>query len=377
MKGLGCQEVVLEFHFRNKSRKYVLLFNAILCITHKQCSSLSGHSIESWGPKNKSLDSNSSMEGKERKIPYMTQQCYPQTENAELPTTYINHRKPKELPATSSHKASLFCSHGCADYSFSPHATQASTLAIVPLPILGLAKKVSSVKSKTEAPLVLGVLCPLGDVTVSHQLGHQSFGSAGLIFSASSRWVVALCHRIGRFRKFAQVQLQLPVVSMGSFLLRKLLFDDSDEDEIIRQVLKGSTSQHKRRRYTRRNHLASRNQVASNDDDTMVLERPIGRKAEKTKQKRKDGNNEFREYLTKKLHYIQESNEQNKEALCIKAERVRVDAQRADMEKEMLRLETIKEEERIMTKDTSGMFEKERLYFENLKDQILARQKLE
>lgn len=41
------------------------------------------------------------MEGKERKIPYITQQCYPQTENAEskrLLATYINHRKPKELP---------------------------------------------------------------------------------------------------------------------------------------------------------------------------------------------------------------------------------------------------------------------------------------
>nr|POE98399.1 hypothetical protein CFP56_65577 [Quercus suber] len=80
----------------------------------------------------------------------------------------------------------------------------------------------------------------------------------------------------------------------------------------------------------------------------MVLKRPIGRKAEKAKRKRKDGNNEFREYLAKKLHYIQESHEQDKEALYIKAERVRVDAQRADMEKERLRLETIKEDERIM-----------------------------
>ena len=54
-----------------------------------------------------------------------------------------------------------------------------------------------------------------------------------------------------------------------------------------------------------------------------------------------------------------------------------MDAQRANIEKEMLRLETIREEGRIMTMDTSGMNEKERLYFENLKDQILAKQKLE
>ena len=79
----------------------------------------------------------------------------------------------------------------------------------------------------------------------------------------------------------------------------------------------------------------------------------------------------------KKLQYIQESHEQDKEALHIKADRVRVDAQRTDIEKERLRLETIREEERIMTMDTSGMNDKERLYFENLKDQILARQQLE
>nr|POE96771.1 glutathione s-transferase t3 [Quercus suber] len=38
------------------------------------------------------------------------------------------------------------------------------------------------------------------------------------------------------------------VVSMGRSTLRKLLLDDSDEDEIMRRVLKGSTSQRKRRR---------------------------------------------------------------------------------------------------------------------------------
>ena len=53
-----------------------------------------------------------------------------------------------------------------------------------------------------------------------------------------------------------------------------------------------------------------------------------------------------------------------------------MEAQRVDIEKERLRLETIREEGRIMTVDTSGMNEKERFYFENLKDQILARQKL-
>ena len=42
---------------------------------------------------------------------------------------------------------------------------------------------------------------------------------------------------------------------MGSSLFRKLLLDDSDEDEIIKEVVMDSTSRRKRRSYIRRNHL--------------------------------------------------------------------------------------------------------------------------
>ena len=42
---------------------------------------------------------------------------------------------------------------------------------------------------------------------------------------------------------------------MGRSFFCKLLFDNSNEDEIMRQVLKGSTSQHKRRRTIERDHL--------------------------------------------------------------------------------------------------------------------------
>ncbi|KAL4642460.1 hypothetical protein ACB092_02G019700 [Castanea dentata] len=113
--------------------------------------------------------------------------------------------------------------------------------------------------------------------------------------------------------------------------------------------------------------------IGSNDDDTMVLERPIGKKAEKAKRKRTDDDKGFEDYLAKKLQYIQELHEQYKESLRIKANR----AQRGDIEKERLRLETIREAGRVMTMDTSGINEKERLYFENLKDEIRARQHLE
>ena len=89
---------------------------------------------------------------------------------------------------------------------------------------------------------------------------------------------------------------------------------------------------------------SSIDQVGSNDDNIMVLERPIGRKAEKAKRKRIDGDKGFEDYLVKKLQYIQESPEQDKEVFRIKADSVKVDAQRADIEKEKFRLETIKEE---------------------------------
>ncbi|XP_075675085.1 uncharacterized protein LOC142644334 [Castanea sativa] len=42
---------------------------------------------------------------------------------------------------------------------------------------------------------------------------------------------------------------------MGCSLFRELLLDDSDEDEIIKEVVMGSTSQCKCHRYIRRNHL--------------------------------------------------------------------------------------------------------------------------
>ena len=43
------------------------------------------------------------------------------------------------------------------------------------------------------------------------------------------------------------------------------------------------------------------NQVDSNDDDTMVLERPIGKKAKKAKRKRKNDDKGFDDYLAEKL----------------------------------------------------------------------------
>ena len=57
---------------------------------------------------------------------------------------------------------------------------------------------------------------------------------------------------------------------------------------------------------------SSIDQVGSNDDDMMLLKRPIGRKAEKTEQKRTNGDKGFEDYLVKKLQYIQELHEQDR-----------------------------------------------------------------
>ena len=43
---------------------------------------------------------------------------------------------------------------------------------------------------------------------------------------------------------------------MGCSLFHKLLLDDLDEDEIIKEVVMGLTSQCKRRQYIRRTYLA-------------------------------------------------------------------------------------------------------------------------
>ncbi|KAL4603182.1 hypothetical protein ACB092_10G107200 [Castanea dentata] len=60
-------------------------------------------------------------------------------------------------------------------------------------------------------------------------------------------------------------------------------------------------------------------------DDTMDFKRPIGRKAEKANQKRKDDGKDFAmEYLKKKKKIVEESCAHEKEKVRIKAENVRL-----------------------------------------------------
>ena len=58
---------------------------------------------------------------------------------------------------------------------------------------------------------------------------------------------------------------------MGRSFFRKLLDDDSDEDEIIIKLLTGSISQCKHRRYIERNHLAGHRRLY----DDYFAEEPV------------------------------------------------------------------------------------------------------
>ena len=58
---------------------------------------------------------------------------------------------------------------------------------------------------------------------------------------------------------------------MGRSFFRKLLDDDSDENEIIIKLLTGLTSQRKHRRYIERNHLTGHRRLY----DDYFAEEPV------------------------------------------------------------------------------------------------------
>ena len=96
-------------------------------------------------------------------------------------------------------------------------------------------------------------------------------------------------------------------------------------------------------------------------DDTLDFKRPIGRKPKNANQKRKDDGKDFAtEYLKKKMKILEESCAHKKEKVRIKAEQVR--------------LQELKENERIMMLDTSVMNEDQRTFYDALQNEILAKQ---
>ena len=93
-------------------------------------------------------------------------------------------------------------------------------------------------------------------------------------------------------------------------------------------------------------------------DDTTNFERPIGRKAEKANRKKKAS---VGKYLAKKMKCIEESQEQEKESLRIKAERIRLEELR---DKERIRLEELRDKERVQLEERRILMEEERISIE-------------
>ena len=83
----------------------------------------------------------------------------------------------------------------------------------------------------------------------------------------------------------------------------------------------------------------------------MVFERPIGRKVEKANRKKKDdGKDVATEYLKKKMKILKEGCAAEKEKVHIKTEKVR--------------LQELKDNERIMMLDTNGMNEDQIIFYD-------------
>ena len=116
--------------------------------------------------------------------------------------------------------------------------------------------------------------------------------------------------------------------------------------------------------------------------ESSNFERPIGRKAEKAIRKNKATGKD--EYLTKKLKLIENVTRLEEEKMSIEREKLAVEKEKIDekrkIEKEKIMIEKKKfemtewlEEERIMMKDTSGLTEVQKAFYEQLQQEIMAR----
>ena len=64
----------------------------------------------------------------------------------------------------------------------------------------------------------------------------------------------------------------------------------------------------------------------------------------------------------------------DKERVRLEERRILMEEERISIEREKLRIQSMVENERIMNKNTSGMFEAQKLYYEQRQEGILARQ---
>ena len=118
--------------------------------------------------------------------------------------------------------------------------------------------------------------------------------------------------------------------------------------------------------------------------DTSNFERPIGRKAKKVIRKNKATGKDVGEYLTKKLKLIENVTRLEEEKMFIEREKLAIEKERKEeklkIEKERIMIKKKKfemierlEEEGIMMIDTSGLTGAQKVFYEQLQEEIMAR----
>lgn len=102
--------------------------------------------------------------------------------------------------------------------------------------------------------------------------------------------------------------------------------------------------------------------------NNVEFERPIGRKAEKAKRKRKEGPSEdVVNFMKKRMEILEDERNQGQEFL-------RLEKEKMEMRRKKLQSEELDREERIMMIDTSKMTEVQRKYWKGRQDEIIGSQ---
>ncbi|KAK4566670.1 hypothetical protein RGQ29_002795 [Quercus rubra] len=107
--------------------------------------------------------------------------------------------------------------------------------------------------------------------------------------------------------------------------------------------------------------------------DASNFERPIGRKAEKAIRKNKATEKDVGEYLTKKLKLIEDITRLEEEKNESKEEKLKIEKEKIMIEKKKFEMIERLEEERIMMIDTSGFTGAQKVFYEQLQEEIMAR----
>ncbi|KAK7856652.1 hypothetical protein CFP56_022154, partial [Quercus suber] len=120
-------------------------------------------------------------------------------------------------------------------------------------------------------------------------------------------------------------------------------------------------------------------------DDITNFKRPIGKKAKKANENNKATKKDVGEFLAKKMKFIEESQKQEKDHIKaemvhlkelrdrVHRERIRLEEEKLRIEKEKLRIQEMFEEERIMLVDTSTLAGVQKVFYEQLQKEIIAR----